>query len=584
MRTNWTWWTAVSLVLAAGLGSARWAAGNGGPFVVKYPSGDPAAKGVLARLDPTLKPAEETRLRVVKEDLDILFGTDRFRGTTAEPPLVGVSAVYTIENPAGEEVQVDFGFPILRGIYMSPFTMIPTPDAQVRVDKAYLAPTVISNSAIYGLIRQNAREVIEKGMASDRELAERVAAVRQAWTVPPAVAPARAQQAAPAVQTPVKRPAAPPPVPMRSPTATYLPACDGLRNYLTAGLGWNARDSALLVAYASLDFGPLPGLLIAPRDRWERWSWTRGEFEAVKAANLGSLAAIGEQKATQLFAQLASRFDEQAGGKYEAIFAAWGGDVRERSLDLASGEIRPREITLPAPAAAKPGANAPAAATVPDRRLTADPTVYARIDYLDPNAKLSPADKASCEAVLKNLPVTFTFAPMNLLHYQVKFPAHATQVVAITYRQYAYADTQGTGSYQLAYVLHPASLWKDFGPINLTVHAPKGILCRASAAMHPGLGQPPQPALHAAMLPGPAVDPKIPMEFYQATLESPEEKRGELFVAVDKAAWDAMFPPAKPKPAPPAADPKPKSRNEDPFALAPAANAPSFPRSPVGTQ
>ena len=65
-------------------------------------------------------------------------------------------------------------------------------------------------------------------------------------------------------------------------------------------------------------------------------------------ANLGPLAAIGEQKATQLFAQLASRFDKDAGSAYEAIFAAWGGDVRERSIDLATGEIRPRELTLPA--------------------------------------------------------------------------------------------------------------------------------------------------------------------------------------------------------------------------------------------
>jgi hypothetical protein len=553
-----------------GVGTARWAAGNGGPFVVKYPGGDPAAKGVLARLDPTLKPAEETRLRVVKEDLDVLFGMEPFRRGTADPPLVSVSAVYTIENPTAEEVQVDFGFPILRGIYMSPFAMMPTPDAQVAVDKKYVYPAVISNSAIYGLIRENAREVLEKSVASDRELAERVGAVRGAWVVPPPAA--SAQRAAPAVQQPVRKlasPARPAPVavPPRSPTAAYLPACDGLRNYLTTGLGWNPRDAALMVAYASLDFGPSAGSFIAPRDRWEGWSWTKGGFNAVKMANLGPLAAIGEQKATQLFAQLASRFDEQAGGKYEAIFAAWGGDVRERSLDLVTGEVRPREISLPAPAAAKPGANAPGSPVAVDRRLTADPTVYARIDYLDPNARLSPADKASCEAVLKNLPVTFTFAPMNLLHYQVKFPARGTQVVAVTYRQYAYADTQGTGSYQLAYVLHPASLWKDFGPINLTVHTPKGILCRASAAMHLGLGEPSQPAHHAAMLPGPAVDPKIPMEFYQATLESPEEKRGELFVAVDKAAWDAMFPAVKPKPAPPAAEPKPKLRNEDPFAL-----------------
>ena len=74
--------TAMATSLAAafllgGVLAGHWAFGNGGPFVVKYPSGDPAAKGVLARLDPTLKPARETRLRVVKEDLTVRFGTDR---------------------------------------------------------------------------------------------------------------------------------------------------------------------------------------------------------------------------------------------------------------------------------------------------------------------------------------------------------------------------------------------------------------------------------------------------------------------------------------------------------------------------
>ena len=54
------------------------ALGNGGPFMIKYPNGDPAAKGVLARLDPDLKPTRESRLRVVKEDLKVTFGRDRF--------------------------------------------------------------------------------------------------------------------------------------------------------------------------------------------------------------------------------------------------------------------------------------------------------------------------------------------------------------------------------------------------------------------------------------------------------------------------------------------------------------------------
>ncbi|MHC4283780.1 MAG: hypothetical protein ACYSWZ_12525 [Planctomycetota bacterium] len=134
------------------------AVGNGGPFVIKYPNGDPAAKGVLARLDPDLKPARENRLRVIKEDLKVTFGRDRSFGRAAKsvdgPPLAYVSAGYTIENPTNEEVEIDFGFPILRGIYVDPRSMIPRPHVNVRLDKTAIKSTVISNSAIYGIIRQ----------------------------------------------------------------------------------------------------------------------------------------------------------------------------------------------------------------------------------------------------------------------------------------------------------------------------------------------------------------------------------------------------------------------------------------------
>ena len=86
------------------------------------------------------------------------------------PPLVEVTAAYTIENPTGKEVQVDFGFPILRGIYLDPYHGRLS-RCSGSVDKERVRPTVISNSAIYGMIRRNAREAIEKGIAADGELA-----------------------------------------------------------------------------------------------------------------------------------------------------------------------------------------------------------------------------------------------------------------------------------------------------------------------------------------------------------------------------------------------------------------------------
>ena len=89
--------------------------------MVKHPNGDPAAKGVLARLDPTLKPARETRLRVVKEDLTVCFAPEpqHWRSENRKlPPVAEVTAAYRIENPTDKEVTMDFGFPILRGIYL----------------------------------------------------------------------------------------------------------------------------------------------------------------------------------------------------------------------------------------------------------------------------------------------------------------------------------------------------------------------------------------------------------------------------------------------------------------------------------
>ena len=200
-----------------------------------------------------------------------------------------------------------------------------------------------------------------------------------------------------------------------------------------------------------------------------------------------------------------------------------------------------------------PSAGNPPAA---DLRLTADPTVYARVDYLDPNAKLTKEEKSSCQAILQDLPVVFTFAPMNLLYYQAKFPAHGTRLVTVSYRQYAFADTRGTGSYQLAYVLHPATLWKDFGPIHLTLSVPEGVACRASAAVEPAGANAEEASSNVADR---DLDRSVPhrqttaikyrAKTYRTTLDKPEQKQGELFVAVDKAAWDKAFRPAKPKPA-----------------------------------
>ena len=103
-------------MVAAGLMFAGLAEANGGPFVIKYPGGDPAAKGVLARLGEDLRPGRESRLRVVKENLQISFEGEPYGWRDGGSPVVRVAAAYDIENPTGHEIEVDFGFPILRGM------------------------------------------------------------------------------------------------------------------------------------------------------------------------------------------------------------------------------------------------------------------------------------------------------------------------------------------------------------------------------------------------------------------------------------------------------------------------------------
>ena len=215
--------------------------GNGGPFVLKYPGGDPAAKGVLARLGPGLLPGRETRLEVVKEDLSVTSGGERFgrRHGIAGPPLATVEAAYHIRNPLAEEVEVDFGFPILRGIYISPYSMMPMPAVNVKVNGRHVQADVISNSAIYGIIRRQARDVIDRASADDKTLAGLVKQARKAG----------AGRKAPAARS-------------------------ALYEHLVESRKWTTRDATLLVEYTAVDLGTtavdVPG---------RPWTWFRDRSE-----------------------------------------------------------------------------------------------------------------------------------------------------------------------------------------------------------------------------------------------------------------------------------------------------------------
>ncbi len=567
----------LAVTLSGGFLASSDVLANGGPFLVKYPNGDPAARGVPARLDPSLKPTREERLRVVKEDLAIRFVVDPMYaervaaapttpvptpkapaptpvvpapaspgaknagpGQSAvapkraepaprdpgapPPPLAVVTAAYTIENPTDKAIEVDFGFPILRGIYISPYSMMPSPDVKVTLDKNYIHPEIISNSQIYGVIRQQARDVIENAIAADAELARLVATVRATGMVRQrareAIGQAIAKDAALSAAVGKDRQLSA--VADDEQEKTEINAARAaLSDHLTRVLKWQASDVTLMVEFASLDFRNQAS---HPRDRGHFY-WSSSQ--ELITANLGPLAAIGEQKATQFFARLAACFDPKAASAYEDIFSAWGGDVRERSLDLKTGDVRPREITV-----APEALDAPPARPFESRAF--DPTIYARVDYLDPKANLGPRDKASCENVLKNLPVVFTFSPMNLVYYRATFPANSTHTLTVSYKQFMYSDTREPTSYQLAYVVHPASMWKDFGPINLEIAVPEGVPLRSSVACRQtGIEDRDPPAdLHSPNLKG-----KTRCSIHQTVVQ---DKTGELFVAIDSQAWSKV--------------------------------------------
>jgi hypothetical protein len=475
-----------TLLVAAVLGSVVGLSGtvlaNGGPFLVKYPSGDPAAKGILARVDRSLKPAGEEQLEVVREELTIRFVPDQMYGAAPEAdPVAEVTAAYRIRNPTSAAIQRDFGFPILRGIYMSPFAMVPVPDVNVSVDGTNVQARLISNSGIYGVIRGRARETIEAAIANDDVLKGKIAALAGGGEA----------------------------------------ARESLGKYLSGRKAWSASEAALFVEYASLVHTvPTTGVARASIGWHLDWYERDPGLVAAKQEAAQVVQMIGELKATQWLSLIAGKFNPAATAAYEDIFAAWGGDIRETSVDVATGKIRPREFTV---------------STQKNDRATwrsafGDPTVYARVDYLGPTNGLTEVDVGRWRRVLKELPVVFTFAPMNLLYYQADFPAGSERTVTVFYRQYPFHDTKGEESYQLAYVVHPASLWKSFGPINLSVHAPKGVNLAASVSLGGERGD--EPVANAPS--GRPWPVGVPTTCRRTVLA---DKKGELLVGLRKSEW-----------------------------------------------
>jgi hypothetical protein len=423
---------------------------NGGPFRVRVPDNRPVVKGTLARLsEDNLLPARESHLRVLREQLVISF---RQKGSF---PWADVSAQYSIENPTDSAITLDIGFPIIREKENSWDTDW-APD-QVLLDSVPQEVAIFYPPEIYKQIRQRAVQIIDSALKSDPKFSE----------------------LAKGIQMPIFQ--------------------SGSRQQLVKYLvdrGWSSRDATLLS-----NLYRLIRRKSATNEDPDKMGKNRRYylFSNVYMEHLyeSPLKAIGEEKITQLLSHVASCIDSQKVMNYERIFSAWGGDVRERSIDLKTGAVRPRVFNLIG-------------------KGLQNETIYTRINSLS-DTTLSPEDRELLNSIINNLPVVFTFAPMTLLHTRVTFQSKKTQRLIFNYGQFLYEDNADPRSVQLAYVVHPASFWDTFGPINLEISIPPGVVLKASVPLKRKPGQESQkPEQYAGEV---------------------RDKTGELFIGLDHASW-----------------------------------------------
>ena len=152
-----------------------------------------------------------------------------------------------------------------------------------------------------------------------------------------------------------------------------------------------------------------------------------------------------------------------------------------------------------------------------------DPAVYTQIDYLDPSARLDPAEKAACKETLKNLSRAFAIAPMNLLYYRIAFPPRSTRLVGVAYGQYAYVDTVGGGAISSPMCCTRRHCGGILGRSISLSRCPRGWTARASLSLNPA-GEIANPSNSLSSLYGSTLGA---FTAYRATLVDRKAKSGE---------------------------------------------------------
>jgi len=421
---------------------------NGGPFFIAYPDGDNSAKGVLAVLGERMLPGTEEGLQVLEEDLTIRYepGLRGGFGTTTYHLPYTVSAAYKIENTTDKYMTVYFGFPILGGNLVQYQGMAgPRPSFSVQSSGKVTEQRLLYPIQINGMLRESAHAAVENWIGAEASRREQVERVREA-------------------QEPEKK-----------------EAKAALETYLRETEGFSPSDAALFAELISLDIpkdsvqeitvtdpqGKPEAIRISAASLYGFWG---GSADNLEGRYLGSLAAIGQQKATQLWTHLASAVDPGRDYSYAAFYKAWGGETRDLALDGDEATVRPRIVDL----SQVPRTSGSAGDVVSVASPFSVDALYGRVDYLA-DANLSDASRESLQRILENLPVIFSYTPMSLGVYKVEFPASTTSTVTVTYQQESFVDTKDNRTtYQLCYVIKTALNWEEFGKINLRVEMPEG--------------------------------------------------------------------------------------------------------------
>lgn len=454
MKTTFATWLAAMLACSIALA-------NGGPFFERHVDGSNAVSASMAGFEHMI-PGLQDRIACLGEDLTITIENELKLGRAAEAarkaprptgntldsnpidykqryalipeklPRITVEAKYTLVNTSDRPVNMRFGFPVIYS---------PHGYAKVLVDGTKTKSHHLSLDDILLHIRSAAAEGIAEILTADKELSAAVATISEIESHYDGRKPDKGAMN------------------LGERTRAAKALTDVLKKR-------QLTDSqvALVSEFFILPPSPKPERPnIDALDEYPRYIATHRFFP-----ERGVLERIGVLKATQLYTEVLKALAPAQHIDYEQFFRAWGGQEKRVSLDLETGEIRERVLS-------------PIRFTDGGMMGPIPLDIYAREEYLD--SRNLPKDlKKHLMTVLRNLPVTFAFAPVNMTVYDVAFAPGQKRMVAVEVSQLPSIDGREPVTAQFEYIMKTARYFEEFDHINLEVRAPSGTALAISPA------------------------------------------------------------------------------------------------------